>query len=123
MVKKNKNEPVTFELLTQFYADFLKPQFEKLNKKMDKGFDVLKKAIIKNSDDIQGLTVEMSYIKDEISGLKADISDIPTKKEFNLLKRKVDTLSVCCVIHFPYIPAKRARIFYINRNKGLWRTR
>jgi len=92
MVKKNKNEPVTFELLTQFYADFLKPQFEKLNKKMDKGFDVLKKAIIKNSDDIQGLTVEMSYIKDEISGLKADISDIPTKKEFNLLKRKVETL-------------------------------
>ena len=92
MVKKNKNEPVTFELLTQFYAEFLKPQFDRLNKKMDKGFAVLKKAIMKNSDDIQGLKVEMSYVKDEISGLKADISDTPSRKEFNQLKGKVETL-------------------------------
>jgi len=93
MTKKRKsNQPVTFELLTEFYADFLKPQFNKLNKQMDAGFKELKKAVTKNSEDTQELKVETMYLKDEVRGLKAEFSDTVSRKEFNQLKGKVETL-------------------------------
>jgi hypothetical protein len=98
MAKKkiNGNELVTFELLTKFYADFLKPQFEKLNNKMDSRFDKLEKKIDRNSDQIKDnrAAIELSSVKiskldDQFEGLKAEFSDTPSRKEFNQLKAKV----------------------------------
>ena len=86
MTKRGKNnQPVTFELLTEFYTDFLKPQFERLHKKIEKNHSELK-------DEIGGVKVEVLHLKDEVKGLKADLSVVPTRREFNQLKRKVDTL-------------------------------
>lgn len=70
MTKRGKNnQPVTFELLTEFYTDFLKPQFEKLEK-----------LIRKNGEEIRSVKVELGYVKDEVKGLKADLSVVPTRR-------------------------------------------
>jgi hypothetical protein len=36
------------------------------------------------------LDVGQSYLKDQINGLEADLSDAPSRKEFQELKSKVD---------------------------------
>lgn len=38
----------------------------------------------------EDLKREVSWLRDDINGLKTDLSDIPTKKEFNELKGRVD---------------------------------
>lgn len=63
MVKNNKkNQPVTFELLTEFYSEFLKPQFEGL-----------KKLILKNGEEIRAVKVELGHVKNEVVGIKAEV--------------------------------------------------
>lgn len=39
---------------------------------------------------IDALSTEVKGLKDEIDGIKADISTVPTRKEFTQLKSKVD---------------------------------
>jgi len=93
MTKKRKsNQPVTFDLLTEFYADFLKPQFNKLNEKMEKGFGEVYKRLTKVEDKVDELNVKFSHFDDQLDGLKADLSSTVSSKEFNQLKRKVETL-------------------------------
>lgn len=48
----------------------------------------LKKLATK--EDLNELKNEVSYIKDDIKGLTADLSDTPSRKEFNRLEDKVD---------------------------------
>ena len=48
----------------------------------------------KRLDNVEGrldtLDVGQSYLKDQINGLEADLSDTPSRKEFQELKSKVD---------------------------------
>jgi cell division septum initiation protein DivIVA len=48
----------------------------------------------KRLDNVEGrldtLDVGQSYLKDQINGLEADLSDAPSRKEFQELKSKVD---------------------------------
>lgn len=71
-----------FELLSQFYTEFLKPQLDKIEE-----------AVKKNSEDIQGLKVETRYVKDELNGIKAELSSTVSKKEFNELETKVEEIA------------------------------
>ena len=50
---------------------------------MDKRFDKLDRRL-------DSLGVGQSYLKDQIDGLKADLSDTPSRREFQQLKSKVD---------------------------------
>ncbi len=93
-MKKKGNGPVTFELLTEFYADFLKPQFEDLSVKMDKGFRSLRGDVKNNSEHIKELKSEIGFLKDDVKGIKSDLSDTPSRKEFNQLKTKIKTLHI-----------------------------
>ncbi len=92
MAKRKNDKPVTFEMLTDFYAEFIKPQFykinlrfEKMDKKMDKGFAEAKR-------ERREIKTELRYVKDEVKGIKADLSDTPTRKEFDQLERKVEII-------------------------------
>jgi archaellum component FlaC len=42
------------------------------------------------SDEIKDVKAELIYVKDEINGLKAELSDTPSRREFNELKSRVD---------------------------------
>lgn len=90
------NKPITLEELSKFYVDFIKPDFEEikedvvskfksLNEKMDKGFAEAKK-------ERQEIKTELRYVKGDIEGLKAELSDTPSRKDLNQLKREVETL-------------------------------
>ena len=81
MVKNNKNKPVTFELLTEFYAEFLKPQFERLEK-----------ALKDIRGDIQQIKADMRFMKDDLNGVKGELSNTVSRKEFHQLKSDVRNL-------------------------------
>ncbi|MBN1169247.1 hypothetical protein JXA63_05145 [Candidatus Woesebacteria bacterium] len=95
MAKKKKNNgdtPVTLELLTRFYKDLLKPEFEKIGRRFDK----LEKKIDRNSEQIkenktaiQLNSVKIDKLDDQFEGLKSDYSDTVSRKEFNQFKAKV----------------------------------
>jgi len=50
---------------------------------MDKRFDRVDRRL-------DTLEVGQFYLKDKINGLKADLSDTPSRREFQQLKSKVD---------------------------------
>lgn len=83
MAKKKRNGPVTFEMLTEFYTEFIKPHFVNLEKKIDR-----------NSKQIQVNSVKIDKLDDEFDGLKAELANTSTRKEFNQLKTKVDALQI-----------------------------
>lgn len=88
MLKKKKingSEQVTFEILTQFYSEFLKPQFDRIINKLEG----MEKKIDRNSTQIQVNSVKIDKIDDQFEGLKAEFSDTPSRKEFDQLKARV----------------------------------
>jgi peptidoglycan hydrolase CwlO-like protein len=87
--KTNGSEPVTFELLTKFYAEFLKPQFEELKSIMNKNFTQINNKLDKLDMKIEEVDVKVEKIDDQFEGLKAELSDTVSKKEFNQFKSKV----------------------------------
>ncbi|OGM26891.1 hypothetical protein A2962_04475 [Candidatus Woesebacteria bacterium RIFCSPLOWO2_01_FULL_39_61] len=42
----------------------------------------------------QEIKTEIGFLKDDINGIKADLSDAPSRKEFNQLKHEVKTLNI-----------------------------
>lgn len=83
MAKKKRNGPVTFEMLTEFYTEFIKPHFVNLEKKVDR-----------NSKQIQANSIKIDKLDDQFDGLKAEFANTPSRKEFNRLKGKVENLQV-----------------------------
>jgi hypothetical protein len=64
------------EQLSNYHADMVKPEFDKINQRLD------------------GHDNHYKWLKDDISGLKADLSDQVSNKEFSKLKSKVDQFVV-----------------------------
>jgi hypothetical protein len=64
----------TLNTLAEFYSGEIKPQFEQI----ERGFDRLE--------------TDVSYLKGEINGLKADLSDTASHGEFEGLRQRVDRL-------------------------------
>ncbi len=83
---KNPNAVVTnkalyeaVDVLVQWTDGLIKEQNTNLNKRFDK--------IDKNLKEVK---TEISWVKDDIKGLTADLPDAVTKTEFNKLQSKVD---------------------------------
>ena len=64
-----------FEARSEFYAKMIKPDLNKLDKKIDKVND--------------SLSLQISEIKDDLSGLSSEFSTSPSREEFNRLSRLV----------------------------------
>lgn len=82
MTKTSPDEPVTRGILDDAVETILKGierMFEEQDKRNEKKFATK-----------EDLKREASWLRDDINGLKADLSDTPTKKEFNELKGRVD---------------------------------
>ena len=61
-----------------------------LREEMNLRFDAVDKRFNKVDGRLDNLEVGQSHIKDQINGLKADLSDTPGRREFQKLKSKVD---------------------------------
>jgi hypothetical protein len=86
MAKSDSSEPVNREMLDEAVSAILQgmdKMFGKLNGEMVERFG-------KVEEEIRGMKVELSHVKDKISGLKADLSITPSRKEFEQLKTRVD---------------------------------
>lgn len=90
MAIKKRNGPVTFEMLTEFYTEFIKPHFVTLEKKTDRN----SKLILENKKAIKVNGVKIDKLDDQFDGLKEEFSTVPTRKEFFKLERKVKSLQV-----------------------------
>jgi archaellum component FlaC len=64
----------TLNTLAQFYEGQIKPEIGEVR------------------TEIQMVKNELSWVKDEIKGLKADMADTPTRREFEGLKQRVERL-------------------------------
>ena len=86
MSKNKSSQPATREVLDEA-VDILLEGMDKLYEKfkgdMNTGFGNIENRL-------RSVEVELSHVKDEINGLKADLSNTPTRREFEELKVRVD---------------------------------
>jgi archaellum component FlaC len=93
MAKTDPNEPITRGMLDEAVGailDGMDKMFRMLRGDRDAGFKQVNACLEKVEEDIHGVKVELSHVKHEINGLKADISTIPSRREFEELKGRVD---------------------------------
>lgn len=86
MAKRDQNDPVTKAMLDEAVDAILKG--------MDKMAGSLRSEMNSRFEGVNGrldkLETEVSHVKDEINGLKGELSDTPSRREFNELKARVD---------------------------------
>ena len=75
---KKDVEDIVFNQLSEFHTNMIKPDINILEGKMGK-LEI----------GLQEVKVEMSFLKDEVKGLKADLSTTVSKKEFGQFKRRI----------------------------------
>ncbi len=63
--------------------------FAEFGKKIDKRFNRVEGKLGKVEGRLGKIETEVRYVKDEVRGLKADISDTPSRREFEKLKETV----------------------------------
>jgi predicted nuclease with TOPRIM domain len=99
MAKADPNEPVTREILDEA-VDTLLAGMDKLYERFKGETDSLRSEMNSRFDNVENrlrnIEVELSYVKDEVNGLKADFSTTPSRREFEELKVRVDK-------HYPLI--------------------
>lgn len=89
MTKLDPNEPVTRSMLDEAIDAILEgvgSMFKDLRGRLE-GMD---KRCDKVDRRLDTLEVGQSYLKDQINGLKADLSDTPSRRQFEKLKARVD---------------------------------
>jgi len=74
---------VFHEQISEYHANMVKPEFEKIDQRFEK-IDQRFEKIDQRFDRLE------AQVKDEINGLKGEFSQQVSKKEFNQLKSKVD---------------------------------
>jgi len=77
MKAKNQNRPKITKELIDFFENIIVPH-------MDKRFDGVESRLGKVENHLEKLATEMTYVKNDIRDLKADM---PTKKEFAVVKK------------------------------------
>ncbi len=63
---------------------------DKILKGMDRMFNNFRKEMYQNFATKEDLKREIGWVRDDIKGLEADLSNVPTRTEFNQLKARVD---------------------------------
>ena len=84
--KNDPNKPVTMKDLDEFVQAILagtEGLFNELRREMKSSFEKVGQRFDK-------MEVGQSHLKDQVNGLKADLSDTPSRREFERLKSKVD---------------------------------
>lgn len=85
-----KNDTLTrddlHEVLAEFYSGHLEPQFRKI----DEQFERIDHRFNGIENRLNTVEVELRHVKDEIKGLKADLFDSPTRKEFNEVTNRIN---------------------------------
>lgn len=84
--KPDPNEPVTRKMLDEVVEAILagtEGLFNNLRREMNSRFEKADRRFDK-------IEVELRHVKDQVSGLIADLSDTPSRREFEDLKSKVD---------------------------------
>jgi DNA-binding transcriptional MerR regulator len=80
---KQDVEDIVHTQLTEFHAEMIKPEIEQLRMETTTQFQKLDKRMTQ-------LETHISHVRDDIQGLKAELSDTPSRAEFEELKRKVN---------------------------------
>ena len=91
--KNDPNKPVTMKDLDESVQAILagtEGLFNELRREMIAGFRRIDKRFRGIDHSMNKLEVGQSHLKDQIDGLKADLSDTPSRREFERLKSKVD---------------------------------
>ena len=95
--KTDKNGLVTRGMLDEAVDALLKGMdslYEKFKSEMNSQIGYLRGEMNtrfgKVEDEIHGVKIELSHVKDEVKGLKADLSITPSRRELEILKKKVD---------------------------------
>jgi predicted nucleic acid-binding Zn-ribbon protein len=83
-----KDKPLTLEELAEFFSSEIKPEFEKIDDRLNK----LEAGQSRLENNVARLEVGQGHIREEIKELKADLSDTPSRREFEELKHRVDGL-------------------------------
>ncbi len=86
MAKNSNEEYITKETLNEAVDTILtgmNNMVEGLEGKMNTRFDGVENRL-------RTVEVELSHVKDEINGLKADLSDTPSRQEFERVKSRLD---------------------------------
>jgi hypothetical protein len=84
--KEDVQQIVSDELhsqMSEFFVGRIKPEIDGLIKEVRQGFKLVNTHIDK-------LEIEARGIKDDVEGLEADLSDTPSRREFNELKTRID---------------------------------
>ncbi len=81
-VKKIVDDSIHHQL-SEFHVGMIKPELKGLEKRLNSRLD-------KVDAGINTLEVGQSYLKDQINGLKADLSDTPSRRQFEQLTARVD---------------------------------
>lgn len=82
MTKKDPKAFATNEVIDEAVDSILKG--------MDNMFKEERKFNVQTFATKDDLKREVGWLKDDIKGLTADLTDVPTRKEFNEVKTKVD---------------------------------
>ncbi|OGM31221.1 hypothetical protein A2630_04325 [Candidatus Woesebacteria bacterium RIFCSPHIGHO2_01_FULL_44_10] len=67
------------EEITKFYAGRIKPEFDQVNKRLDR----VDKRLVR-------VEVRLNGVEGEVRGLKEELSDTPSRGQFNDLKARVN---------------------------------
>ena len=89
MAKPDPNEPVTRSMLDEA-IDAILGGVGSMFKDLRGRFDGMDKRFDKVDRRLDTLEVGQPYLKDQITGLKADLSDTPSRRQYEKLKTKVD---------------------------------
>ena len=97
MAKVDPNEPVNRGMLDEAVDTLLKGMdnlYERFKGELNTRLESLKGEMNTRFDNVENrlrnVEVELSHVKDEVNGLKADLSTTPSRKEFEELKDKVE---------------------------------
>lgn len=81
-------ENIVHDQLTQYHADMVAPEIERLGKDIRS----LQGGITELNDNMQNVKNDVRWMKDDVEGIKAEISTTPNRHEFESLRARVQKL-------------------------------
>ena len=90
MTKVDPNETVNRGMLDEAVDALLKGMdnlFDRFKEELNSKVNSLEERL---RGEIHGVKIELSHVRDEVKGLKADLSITPSRRELEILKKKVD---------------------------------
>ena len=78
------------EQMSEFHAKMTMPALKDLENRLQFRFTKVDKRFASIDKRLAKLEVGQAHIGDQINGLKADLSDTPSRREFEQLKARVD---------------------------------